>query len=449
MNQPTSTKPRRKSKKKWIIIGGTVLLIALVAVGMSRRKKDPGISVTTEKAFITTITQVVTATGKIQPEMEVKISPEVAGEIVEMPVKEGDIVKKGDLLLKIKPDFYQAQYEQQEAALLSSKAASVLSKARLDKAEQDYSQAKDLYAKQLISDSDLLTAKTNYNVNMADYDSSLAQIRRTEGSLSQAADQLSKTTIYAPMDGTISALNSEIGERVVGTNQFAGTEVMRVADLSNMEVSVKVNENDIVNVKSGDLTLIRIDALPEARLTGKVQEISTSSQNSQAGIATSQNSSSDEVANFLVKISISDRDPRLRPGMSSTTEIQTQTVENVIVVPIQSVTVRADDGKTIEDLQEEKNKEAKEKSGNDLEVTDDRSTARDSRDMVDRVVFVVDGTKVRVQKVKTGIADNTNIEIKEGLKDGDVVVSGSYAAISRKLKNDSTISIEEPKKDKK
>ena len=135
--------------------------------------------------------------------------------------------------------------------------------------------------------------------------------------------------------------------------------------------------------------------------------------------------------------------------MSSTTEIQTQTVENVIVVPIQSVTVRADDGKTIEDLQEEKNKEAKEKSGNDLEVTDDRSTARDSRDMVDRVVFVVDGTKVRVQKVKTGIADNTNIEIKEGLKDGDVVVSGSYAAISRKLKNDSTISIEEPKKDKK
>jgi HlyD family secretion protein len=180
-----------------------------------------------------------------------------------------------------------------------------------------------------------------------------------------------------------------------------------------------------------------------------VQEISTSSQNSQAGIATSQNSSSDEVANFLVKISISDRDPRLRPGMSSTTEIQTQTVENVIVVPIQSVTVRADDGKTIEDLQEEKNKEAKEKSGNDLEVTDDRSTARDSRDMVDRVVFVVDGTKVRVQKVKTGIADNTNIEIKEGLKDGDVVVSGSYAAISRKLKNDSTISIEEPKKDKK
>ncbi|MCF7687433.1 MAG: efflux RND transporter periplasmic adaptor subunit [Cephaloticoccus sp.] len=452
MNQPASAKPavpRRKSKKKWIIIGGSVLLIALVAIGLSRRKKDTGISVTTEKAFVTTITQVVTATGKVQPEIEVKISPEVAGEIVEMPVKEGDIVKKGDLLLRIKPDFYQAQYEQQEAALLSSKAASVLSKAHLDKATQDYSQAKDLYAKKLISDADILNAKTNYDVAMADYDSSQAQIRRTEGSLSQAADQLSKTTIYSPMDGTISSLTSEIGERVVGTGQFAGTEIMRVADLSNMEVRVKVNENDIVNVKAGDLTLIRIDALPEARLTGKVREISSSAQNASDSIASSQNSSSDEVANFLVKISISDRDPRLRPGMSATSDIQTQTVENVVAVPIQSVTVRANDGKTVEELQEEKSKAAKEKSGNNLEVTDEKDTARRTRDQLDRVVFIVDGTKVKVQKVETGIADNTHIEIKSGLKSGDEVVSGSYAAISRRLKDGATITIEVPKKDKK
>jgi HlyD family secretion protein len=450
MNQPASAKPsapRRKSKKKWIIIGGTVLLVALVAIGMSRRKKDTGISVTTEKAFIKTITQVVTATGKVQPEIEVKISPEVAGEIVEMPVKEGDLVKKGDLLLKIKPDYYQAQYEQQEAALLSAKAASVLSKAHLDKAVQDYHQAKDLYAQKLISDSDMLNAKTNYDVAMADFDSSQAQIRRTEGSVSQAADQLSKTTIYAPMDGTISSLTSEIGERVVGTGQFAGTEIMRVADLSNMEVRVKVNENDIVNVKANDPTLISIDALPNVKFSGKVREISASSQNATSEIS-AQNSSSDEVANFLVKISINDRDPRLRPGMSATSDIQTHTAENVIAVPIQSVTVRADGGKTVEDLQAEKSKAARERSGNDLEVTDEKDTARRSREQLERVVFLVDGGKVHLQKVETGIADNTHIEIKSGLKDGDEVVSGSYAAISRRLKDGADISIEQPKKGK-
>lgn len=452
MNQPSSAKPatpRRKSKKKWIIIGAVVLLAALVVVGVSRKKKDTGILVTTEKAITKTITQVVTATGKVQPETEVKISPEVSGEIVEMPVKEGDQVKKGDLLLKIKPDFYQAQYEQQEAALLSAQSASVLSKAQLDKAEQDYIQAKDIYAKKLISDADILTAKTNYDVARAGYQSSLAQISRTEGSLSQAADQLSKTTIYSPMDGTISSLTSEIGERVVGTGQFAGTEIMRVANLSNMEVRVKVNENDIVNVKIGDVTEISIDALPQTTLQGLVREISSSAQNASGAIATSQNSSNDEVANFLVKISITEADKRLRPGMSATTDIKTQTVENVIAVPIQSVTVRADGGKTVEELQQEKAKAAREKSGNDLEVTDERDAARRNQDELERVVFLVNDGKVSLRKVETGIADNTFIEIKSGLVDGDEVVSGSYAAISRRLKDGSLIKIEEPKKGKK
>jgi len=441
--------PRRKSKKKWFIIGALVLLVALVAVGMSRKKKDTGISVTTEKAFITTITQVVTATGKVQPETEVKISPEVSGEIIEMPVKEGDVVKKGDLLLKIKPDFYQAQYEQQEAALLSAQSSSVLSKAQLDKAEQDYIQAQDIYAKKLISDADILTAKTNFHVAKASYQSSLAQISRTEGSLSQAGDQLSKTTIYAPMNGTISSLTSEIGERVVGTGQFAGTEIMRVANLSNMEVRVKVNENDIVNVKIGDATEISIDALPDTKLQGSVREISSSAQNASGAIATSANSSSDEVANFLVKISITEADKRLRPGMSATTDIKTQTVENVVAVPIQSVTVRADGGKTAEELQEEKSKAAREKSGNDLEMTDERDSARRSRDELERVVFLVNDGKVTLRKVETGIADNTHIEITDGLEADDEVVSGSYAAISRRLKEGSMIKIEEKKKGKK
>ncbi|MFM1850534.1 MAG: hypothetical protein RIS54_218 [Verrucomicrobiota bacterium] len=447
MNQ-TSSAPRRKSKKKWIIIGGTILVIALVAVGLSKRKKETGIMVTTEKAVVKTITQTVTATGKVQPETEVKISPEVAGEIIELPVKEGDIVKKGDLLVKIKPDFYQAQFEQQEAALLSAKAASVLSKAQLAKAEQDFQQAKDLYAKKLISDADYLAAKTGFEVGKADFDSSLAQIRRSEGLVSQAQDQLNKTTIYAPMDGTISSLTSEVGERVVGTGQFAGTEIMRVADLSNMEVRVKVNENDIVNVKAGDPTVISIDALPEVKFNGKVSEISSSAQNAGADIATQQNASSDEVANFLVKINISDRDQRLRPGMSATSDIQTQTVENVVAVPIQSVTVRADGGKTVEDLAAEKSKAAREKSGNNLEVTDTRDSARRDRNQLERVVFVVDGTKVKMVQVDTGIADNTHIEIKEGLKEGDEIVSGSYAAISRRLKDGADIQIEQPKQGK-
>lgn len=445
-----SSAARPKSKKKWILIGGTVLLVVLIGAGIaSGRKKETGIPVTTEKAFVKTITQVVTATGKVQPEVEVKISPEVAGEIIEMPVKEGNAVKKGDLLVRIKPDFYRAQLEQEEASLLSAKATSVLSKARLSKAEQDYKQAQDLYAKQLISDSDILNAKTNFEVAQADFDSSRAQIRRTEGSVNQSRDQLSKTTIYAPMDGTISSLTSETGERVVGTGQFEGTEIMRVADLSNMEVRVKVNENDIVNVKLGDIAAVSIDAFPGRKLAGKVREISSSAQNASGSSATSQAaaSASDEVANFLVKISISDRDITLRPGMSATADIETQTVENVIAVPIQSVTVRAEGGKTSEELQEEKAKAAREKSGNDLEITDERADARRNRELLQRVVFIKDGAKVRLQQVETGIADNTHIEIKAGVKAGEEVVSGSYAAISRRLKDGAAVQIEKPKQE--
>ena len=440
--------PRRKSKKKWIIIGATVLLAILVAVGVTKgRNKDAGIVVSTEKAFVKTITQVVTATGKVQPEVEVKISPEVAGEIIELPVKEGDVVKKGDLLVRIKPDYYQAQLEQQEASLLSAKASSVLSKARLLKAEQDLKQAQDLYAKQLISDADFLNTKTNLDVSQAEYESSLAQIRRTEGSVDQARDQLSKTAIYAPIDGSISSLTSEAGERVVGTGQFEGTEIMRVADLSNMEVRVKVNENDIVNVKFGDKAVLSVDALPGRKLAGTVKEISSSAQGTSSANSQTTASASDEVANFLVKIRIAERDGKLRPGMSATADIETQTVENVIAVPIQSVTVRAEGGKTTEELQQQKAKEAREKSGNELEVADERMEARRQRDQLKRVVFIKDGDKVRLQPVETGIADNTHIEVKSGVKAGDEVVSGSYAAISRRLKDGAKVQLEKPKKE--
>ena len=434
---------KKKSKRTLIIVlVSVVVLIVVAAVIGASRNKETGIMVTTEKAVVKTITHLVTATGKVQPEVEVKISPEVAGELTEIPVIEGQTVKKGDLLVRIKPDFYQAQLEQQEAALASSKATSVLSQARLTKAEQDFKQSQELYAKKLVSDADYTSAKTNFDVAKADFDSSQAQIRRTEGSLSQARDSLAKTTIYSPVGGSISSLTSEVGEKVVGTNQFAGTEIMRIADLDNMEVRVRVNENDIINVKVGDPVVVTVDAFPGRKFTGAVHEISSS-----AISAGGQSSASDEVTNFLVKISIKDRDAKLRPGMSATVDIETQTVEHVISVPIQSVTVRAAGGKTTEELQEAKAKEVKERSGNDLEITKERDDARRNRDKLLRVVFIKTGDTVKQRVVETGIADNSSIEVKKGVKAGEEVISGSYAAISRRLKDGAKVQLEKPKKE--
>lgn len=442
---------KKKSRTRlWIILGCVVLLGALGAVAAARnRNKEKPITVTTDKTFIKTITHVVTATGKVQPETEVKISPEVAGELTAIPVVEGQTVRKGDLLVRIKQDFYLAQVEQQEAALASARAASVLSQARLAKAEQDFKQANDLHVKQLISEAEFTSARTNLNVARADYESSLAQIRRTEGALSQFRDQLAKTTIYAPMDGTVSSLTSEVGERVVGTGQFAGTEIMRIADLSAMEVRVRVNENDVVNVKVGDRAIVAVDAFPGRKFEGKVNEISSSalSAGGQSQAAQLIASASDEVTNFLVKVRIEGSDVRLRPGMSATVDIETQTVENVVAAPIQSVTVRAEGGKSSQELAEARAKEAKERSGNDLDVASERDEARRQRERLQRVVFVRVGDKVEMRPVETGIADNDHIEVRRGLKDGEEIVSGSYAAISRTLKDGARIVLEKRKKD--
>ena len=256
--------------------------------------------------------------------------------------------------------------------------------------------------------------------------------------------------MFAPMDGTISALESEVAERVVGTGQFAGTEIMRIADLSMMEVRVKVNENDIINVKLGDHAIVTVDAFPGRKFDGNVREISSSALTSGAsgsGSASLAASASDEVTNFLVKIRITDQERSLRPGMSATVDVETQTVANVVAIPVQSVTVRAAGGKTSEQLQQEKAKESKERSGNDLEVASERQEARKTRDQLLRVVFVKHGTKVSMVTVETGIADNTHIEIKSGVKAGDEVVSGSYAAISRMLKDGATVMLEKPKKE--
>ncbi|MEY4924844.1 MAG: hypothetical protein RL598_1363 [Verrucomicrobiota bacterium] len=442
-----SAGPQKKKSQRtlFIILGSVTVLIVIAAVMAAKRRGEKAIPITVEKAVVRTITHLVTATGKVQPEVEVKISPEVAGELIEIPVIEGQSVKKGDLLVRIKPDFYQAALEQQEASLASAKATSVLSRARLTKARHDFKQAEELYGKQLVSNADFVAATANLDVAKADFDSSLAQIRRTEGSVSQSRDSLAKTTIYSPVAGSISSLSSEVGERVVGTGSFAGTEIMRLANLDNMEVRVKVNENDIINVKLGDHTIVTVDAFPGRKFMGLVNEISSSAIT--IGAQSAATSASDEVTNFLVKISIKAPEAKLRPGMSATVDIETQTVANVVSVPIQSVTVRAVGGKTSEELQLAKAKEAKERSGNDLEVASERDEARRSREQLDRVVFIKTGDTVKQHKVETGIADNTSIEIKSGVKAGDEVVAGSYAAISRKLKDGSKVMIEKPKKE--
>lgn len=435
--------PRKKSRAKLYVITGLVLaVVALVVVAAIKRNQTPAIAVTFDAAAIRDVTQLVTATGKVQSETEVKISPEVAGEIIAMPVVEGQRVKKGELLFRIKPDSYQSQVQQYEAALASSRANSLLTEAQLGKAQADFRQSDDLYKQNLISEADYTTAKTNLAVARANYAVSLAQISQAQGSLNQASDLLSKTTIYSPMDGTISAKECEIGDRVVGTAQFAGTEVMRVADFSHMELQVDVNENDVVNVKVGDTARLSIDAYPNRVFLGTVKEI--------ASTATTTNANTQqEVTTFQVKIRIPDPGVALRPGMSGTADIETQTARDAITVPIQSVTVRSiKGGLTSEQLADQRQKAAQKNKGeNQADVTDTRSAAQRQREEnaeLQRVVFIKNGDVVRLQPVTTGIQDNTYIVITSGVKAGDQVVSGSYAALSRTLKNGSRVEREKP-----
>lgn len=435
-----SERPRRSRKKLWIIIAAALILLILTGAVVSKKKGEKPVQVTTEKAFVTNITELVTATGKIQPEIEVKIAPEVSGEIVEIPVKEGQVVQKGQLLLRIKPDTYRAQVESQMAALNGARSASVRNRAELEKAESDYRRIQQLAAGGLTSASDLNAAKTAYDGAKAALEAARFQIQQSEGALRQINEALSKTVIYAPNTGTVSSLTSRVGERVVGTSQFAGTEVMRIANLENMEARVNVNENDVVDVKVGDQARISVDAYPDREIRGVVREIASTALTRNAG-------TQEEVTNFEVKISIPDRSLRLRPGMSATADIETATVKNVVAVPIQSVTVRS----TESDLSPEELERrrvaaaAREKDDNRADVQNEqleKQKERAQRLKLQRVVFVKEGEKVKMQKVETGIANETFIEIRSGLKPGQEVVSGSYTAISRKLKDGMKVEIE-------
>ncbi|MEO7599378.1 MAG: efflux RND transporter periplasmic adaptor subunit [Opitutus sp.] len=441
---PAAVRPKKKSKKKWFIIGA-ILLIVLVAAGVkfAKKGKQQPTPVTFEKAVIKTITQLVNATGKIQPELEVKISPEVSGEIVELPLREGAAVKKGDLLVKIKPDNYRYQVEQQEANLTAARATAVQAKAQLLKAQEDFKRSEGLFSSSLIPESEQTSARTTFEVAQANYDNSLAQIKRTEGLLAQSNELLSKCTIYAPLEGTISSLTSEAGERVVATGSFSGTEIMRVADLNNMEVRVNVNENDVVNVKVGDTARISIDAYPSRKFSGLVKEIASAAKTQ--GLNTQE-----EVTNFQVKIRVSDKNVNLRPGMSANVDIETTTVQNVVAVPIQSVTVRSREGnKTLDQLSTDREKKAKETQGEGAAAAvnekQQRERERSDREKLQRVVFLKNGETVKMTPVETGIGDTTHIEIKSGVKEGDEVVSGPFGTITRTLTDGMKVRVDKPK----
>ncbi len=445
MNAPAAKSAAKSSRTVWYVVGG-LLVLALLGGGAYFKAKsaDKSVVVTAEKAVTKTITQLVNATGKIQPEVEVKIAPEVSGEIVELPLREGAVVKKGDLLVKIKPDNYRYQLDQREADLAAARASSMQSKAQLVKLQEDLKRTAELFAKKLVSDSDLTAGKTSVEAAQAGFENSLAQIRRQEGLLSQAKDQLEKTVIFSPMDGTVSSRTSEVGERVAATGQFNAAEVMRVADLSRMEVRVNVNENDVVNVKVGDKARVSIDAYPNRKFTGAVREIASAAKTQ--GLNTQE-----EVTNFQVKISIADKDVALRPGMSASVDIETKTVEGVVAVPIQAVTVRSREGsKTIEQLAQDREKKSKENQGEGAAAAVNEKQQRErekaDRDALQRVVFLKQGETVKMVTVETGISDTSHLEIKAGLKAGDEVVSGPFSVITRTLKDGAKVRLEKPKK---
>jgi HlyD family secretion protein len=441
---PSKRKKRWSRKKRYIVFGSIGFVVLWIVWSIIAGKREKPIPVTTEKAVRKTIVETVSATGKIQPETEVKISPEVAGEIIELPVEDGMAVKKGDLLMKIRPDTYKALLEQQEAGISSAKATNLQQKAAMQKADQDFKRAEDLFTKKMISAQEYNAAEAANGVAKNTFESSLHEIERAQAGSSQAREALSKTTINSPIDGMVTILNSKLGERVVATGQFAGTEVMRVADLAHMEARVDVNENDVVKVKVGDKASIKIDAYGDRRFKGTVQQIANTGKTTGTG-------TQEEVTNFEVKIRIDEHDVPLRPGLSSTADIETNMVKDVVAVPMQSVTIRTGDSNlSPEEIEKKKQTAAmRDKGDNNADMTNEKqekAAQRSEHEKLSKIVFLKKGGKAQAAKVTTGISDDTYTEIKSGIQPNDEVISGSYSAISRKLKDGAKVVIEKEAK---
>ncbi|ABQ04704.1 efflux RND transporter periplasmic adaptor subunit [Flavobacterium johnsoniae] len=420
-------------------VGGALVLIALL-VSLSKAgvigNKDEGKEVETSKVTASTIVETVSATGKIQPEIEVKLSSMVSGEIIALNVKEGQVVKKGDLLVKINPDLYTSGLERSVANLSGTKAGLVQSEASFKEAKANYERNKTLYDKGVISKSDWDKAISTYEVAKATKQNAYYNVQSASASVTEARDNLGRTTIYAPADGTISVLNVELGERVLGTQQMAGTELLRVANLNNMEVEVDVNENDIVKIKIGDEANVEVDAYLKKKFKGVVTSISNSA---------STTLTSDQVTNFKVKVRIlkesyqdllegkPDAYSPFRPGMTATVDIITTTKNNVLAVPISSVVVKSDTT-AVKDFKVDDPNEKKTTPKSDKKF---------------ECVFVKVGDKAKIRIIKTGIQDDTNIEVMSGLKSGDVVITGPYTTVSKELNSGDKVKLKKadaPKK---
>jgi HlyD family secretion protein len=399
----------KKKRKKTIIISIiAVVVVALVVLVIVGSRRVPVISVQTEKVQRRTVTQIVTATGKIQPVTQVVINAEVSGEIIELPVREGQSVHRGQLLVRIKPDAYQADYDRAQGNVEMVKAA-------LDKAEADYKRAQGLFEKKLISDADMDIAKAGFQGAKANYVQAVASSK-------ESYQSLLKTSIYSPMDGTISNLPRELGERVSGSTFTQGTEIMTVADLSKMEARVDVGENDVVMVRNNDTARISVDSYPDRIFIGSVYQIANTATSTGLG-------TQDQVTNFQVRILLNTpKDAVFRPGMSMSADIETETKQNALTVPIQSVTVRLP---KMEKAEEPKEGEAK-----------FETTAKKENEKLEEVVFVVKDGMAKTVAVKRGISNDAYVEVNGNGLEGQDVVSGPFKAINRDLEVDSKVKID-------
>ncbi len=442
---------KAKKSRKWLIFTTIILLGAGGAVYWKFfRKRDQIITVQTEKISRRNLTEIVVANGKIQPVLQVVINPEVSGEIIELPVREGQSVKKGDLLVRIKPDYYQASRNSADASYKSALAGKTVAGLNLAKAEQDFSRIEQLSKERFVSDSTLLEAKTIYEVAKSQKETALHQCEMANAALARAEEDLKKTAIFSPIDGSVTKLKSQIGERVVGTAMMAGTEIMTVANLNDMEARVDVNEIDVVLIGLEQSARLEVDAFRDRKFAGKVYEIANAAkgsgpQNSSSGGGGGGGGQNQEATKFEVKIRVSDR-AQFRPGMSVTAEIETRYRTNVLAAPIQSVTIRAPKSEA-KGKKGDKKDEPKERDETDAQKLALKRKAELAKPK--EVVFIADRNVARMRTVKRGVSDDSYVEIMEGLAEGDEVISGGYKAINRELEEGKKIKIDNSKPERK